>query len=54
MDPALKVHEIALMVGYGDVAHFSKNFKKAVGISPMEYRSGKTAGAFGSQTDASV
>lgn len=41
MDPALKVHEIAAMVGYGDVAHFSKNFKKMVGVSPMEFRSGK-------------
>lgn len=40
-DPSLKVHEIAIMVGYGDVAHFSKNFKKSMGVSPMEYRSGK-------------
>ena len=40
-DPAYKVHEIALMVGYGDVAHFSKNFKKTMGVSPMEFRSGK-------------
>lgn len=40
MDPSLKVHEIALKIGYSDVAHFSKNFKKAVGVSPMEYRSG--------------
>ncbi len=39
-DPALKVHEIAQEVGYGDVAHFSKNFKKLTGVSPMEYRSG--------------
>lgn len=39
--PALRVHEVALQVGYGDVAHFSKNFKKAVGVSPMEYRQGK-------------
>lgn len=39
-NPALKVHTIAQQVGYGDVAHFSKNFKKAVGRSPVEYRAG--------------
>lgn len=38
-DPALKVHQIAEQVGYSDVAHFSKIFKKLVGQSPIEYRS---------------
>ena len=37
--PTIKVHEIAQEMGYGDVAHFSKNFKKLTGLSPMEYRS---------------
>ncbi len=38
-DPSLKVHEVADKVGYSDVAHFSKIFKKIVGRSPVEYRS---------------
>lgn len=38
-DPSLKVHEVADRVGYSDVAHFSKIFKKVVGRSPVEYRS---------------
>lgn len=37
-DPALKVHEVADMVGYADVAHFSKNFKRLTGKSPVEFR----------------
>ena len=37
-DPALKVHEVAELVGYADVAHFSKNFKRLTGKSPVEYR----------------
>lgn len=37
-NPSLKVHEIAQEVGYSDVAHFSKNFKKLTGKSPMEFR----------------
>lgn len=37
-DPALKVHEIADRVGFSDVAHFSKTFKRLVGRSPVEYR----------------
>ncbi len=38
-DPALKVHEIAEKVGFSDVAHFSKIFKKIEGRSPVAYRS---------------
>ena len=37
-DPALKVHEISDRVGFADVAHFSKNFKRLTGKSPVEYR----------------
>lgn len=37
-NPALKVHEVAEQVGFADVAHFSKNFKRSVGKSPLEYR----------------
>ena len=37
-DPSLKIQEIAFAIGYGDVGHFSKNFKKIAGVSPMEYR----------------
>ncbi len=33
-----KVYEIAGAVGYRDVAHFTKVFKKNFGISPSEYR----------------
>ena len=39
-DPSLKVHEVAESVGYADVAHFSKSFKKYVGCTPGEYRNG--------------
>lgn len=34
----LKVHEIAKQVGYWETGYFHKQFKKYVGISPMEYR----------------
>ena len=37
-DPALKVHEVSDKVGFSDVAHFSKNFKRITGKSPVEYR----------------
>ena len=33
-----KVYEIANSIGYKDVAHFTKLFKKSFGVSPTEYR----------------
>ena len=36
--PELSVSSIALAVGYSDVLCFSKAFKKAVGVSPTEFR----------------
>lgn len=37
-DPSLKIYTVAEMVGYTDVANFSRNFKKIVGKTPGEYR----------------
>lgn len=39
-DPALRVSEIAYEVGFADVAHFSRNFKKLTGKTPLAYRGG--------------
>ena len=37
-DPTLRIHEIAEMAGFSDVAHFSRSFKKLTGCTPGEYR----------------
>lgn len=37
-EPSLKVHEIASLTGFLDVAHFSKTFKKITGMTPVEFR----------------
>ena len=37
-DPSLRIHEIAEMAGFSDVAHFSRSFKKLTGVTPGEYR----------------
>ena len=37
-DPSLKIGEISELVGYADVAHFARTFKKIEGISANEYR----------------
>ncbi len=34
----LNINEIARRVGYGDVGHFSRNFKSIIGKRPSEYR----------------
>ncbi len=36
--PRLKIHEIAAETGFSSHAHFSREFKKMVGISPDHYR----------------
>ena len=37
-DPKLKIGDIVDMVGYSDAAHFSRVFKRIVGVSENEYR----------------
>lgn len=37
-DPSLKIHQIAELLGFTDVTHFSKTFKKIMQISPNDYR----------------
>lgn len=37
-DPSLRICDIAEMVGFVDLSHFSRVFKKSVGISANEYR----------------
>ena len=40
-DPSLRIGDIAEEVGFLDVAHFSRVFKKQAGISANEYRNTK-------------
>lgn len=37
-DPALRIGDIAEEVGFLDMGHFARVFKKTVGISATEYR----------------
>lgn len=37
-DPSLKISDICDRVGYADIGHFSRVFKKLVGVSANEYR----------------
>lgn len=38
LDPSLRIGDISEMVGFLDLAHFSRVFKKQEGISANEYR----------------
>ncbi|MDY3917689.1 MAG: response regulator [Candidatus Limivivens sp.] len=40
-DPALRIGDVAEQVGFQDIAHFSRVFKKHVGMSANEYRNEK-------------
>jgi YesN/AraC family two-component response regulator len=37
-DPSLRIADISQAVGFADVAHFSRVFKKIAGVSAFEYR----------------
>ena len=37
--PEMKIIDLALSLGFYDEFHFSRQFKRAVGVSPTEYRS---------------
>lgn len=37
-NPSYKTYEIAYNIGYSDYPHFTKTFKKHVGITPTQYR----------------
>lgn len=38
----LRIHEIAILVGYDDDRHFSRYFKRATGLTPQAYRRKQT------------
>lgn len=42
-DRRLPITEVAMSVGYGDLSHFEKSFRRLVGESPREYRRNLTA-----------
>ncbi|KHL52503.1 AraC family transcriptional regulator [Xanthomonas cannabis] len=46
--PKLRITEVALKVGFGDLSHFEKSFRRLVGVSPREFRNA------GSQVGAST
>ena len=39
-NPALRISDIADAVGFQDLPHFSRVFKKVAGVSANEYRNG--------------
>ena len=36
--PELRIQDIAEEIGFLDVAHFSRSFKTATGVSPKDFR----------------
>lgn len=37
-DPGMTVTDIALQLGYSDVAHFARAFRRIAGVTPLDYR----------------
>lgn len=42
--PELKVKELAERLSFGDQHYFSKVFKEYTGVSPTEYKEGRSSG----------
>jgi len=38
MDPDLSILKVCLDSGFNNLSHFNKQFKKAIGVPPSEYR----------------
>lgn len=51
-DPATKVIDVAMMVGYDSPQHFSRAFRRFTGVTPSQYRNQRIAEA--SETDQAV
>lgn len=49
-DPALRISEIAELVGYSDTAHFSRVFKKQEGVSAGDWRNAHCSHPGGRET----
>ncbi|WP_238319558.1 AraC family transcriptional regulator, partial [Xanthomonas maliensis] len=47
MQPKLRITEVALKVGFGDLSHFEKSFRRLVGVSPREFRNADSGGGVG-------
>ncbi len=43
IDPAVKIYEVAEMVGFSSQHYFSRSFKRVFGIPPTDYRKGGAA-----------
>jgi AraC-like DNA-binding protein len=46
-DPARKVIDVALDLGYSDPAHFTRAFARWTGLAPREFRRLRATGCFG-------
>lgn len=43
-DPRLSIQDISSILGYRDIAHFSRQFKRWSGVAPTEYRGQERSG----------
>ena len=46
-NPETKITEIAQLLGYNDMSHFSRSFRRIAGVTPSVYRQHYTGGSSG-------